>query len=105
MPRSTTATARRAAAVGDYVYRHRHYTQTEKRMARSFGLEVFKFCCYLSLPVGMTLTFAAHPGNLEYIIRNRAYVVYPPEGPKPPTGEAMHEYARKWNAEHPKVQK
>ena len=37
----------------------------------------------------MTVVFAANPENLESIIKRHAYVVYPPEGPKPPTAEEM----------------
>lgn len=37
----------------------------------------------------MTVVFAANPENLETIIKRHAYVVYPPEGPKPPTAEEM----------------
>lgn len=37
----------------------------------------------------MTVVFAANPENLETIIKRFAYVVYPPEGPKPPTAEEM----------------
>ena len=35
------------------------------------------------------MVFAANPENLESIIKRHAYVVYPPEGPKPPTAEEM----------------
>eukprot|EP00850_Spirogloea_muscicola_P023577 SM000369S13623 [mRNA] locus=s369:29409:29766:+ [translate_table: standard] len=58
-------------------------------------LEVFKFACYVSIPVALMLTFGSNPENLEWIIRNRAYVVYPPEGPRPPSAEEIHELARK----------
>ena len=37
----------------------------------------------------MTVVFAANPENLESIIKRHAYVVYPPEGPKPPSAEEM----------------
>ena len=94
-------------------------------MARYGSLEVFKFCCYLSIPILMTYFIAGNPRNLEAIIRNvrlcsvvaccrtvlflheysaeatsvhlscmfrqRAYVVYPPEGPRPPSAEEMQE--------------
>ncbi|CAL5221165.1 g3305 [Coccomyxa viridis] len=58
-------------------------------MARYGSLEVFKFGCYLSIPVLMTVFVAGNPGRLEAIIKNRAYVVYPPEGPRPPTAEEL----------------
>ena len=54
-----------------------------------YGLEVFKFAVYLSVPIFLTVTFAANPTNLESIIRKHAYVVYPPEGPKPPSAAEM----------------
>ena len=52
-------------------------------------LEGFKFATYLSIPIAMTVAFAANPENLETIIKRHAYVVYPPEGPKPPTNAEM----------------
>lgn len=58
-------------------------------------LEVFKFGCYVGIPIVMMLAFANNSENLEKIIRNRAYVVYPPEGPKPPTAEEIRELAKK----------
>ncbi|KAK9819575.1 hypothetical protein WJX81_004058 [Elliptochloris bilobata] len=60
-------------------------------MARYGSLEAFKFCCYISIPILMTYFIAGTPRNLEAIIKNRAYVVYPPEGPRPPTAEEMQE--------------
>ena len=54
-----------------------------------FGLEAFKFATYVSVPIFMTVVFAANPDNLETIIKQHAYVVYPPEGPKPPTAKEM----------------
>jgi len=54
-----------------------------------FGLEAFKFATYVSVPIFMTVVFAANPENLETIIKQHAYVVYPPEGPKPPTAKEM----------------
>ena len=54
-----------------------------------FGLEAFKFATYVSVPIFMTVAFAANPENLETIIKQHAYVVYPPEGPKPPTAREM----------------
>ena len=38
-----------------------------------------------------TVVVAANPNNLETIIKKFAYVVYPPEGPKPPTAEQMRD--------------
>lgn len=50
-------------------------------------LEAFKFAVYLSIPVGVTLV-SIQPENLEWIIRNRQYVVYPKENKRPPTVRA-----------------
>ncbi|CAK0781994.1 hypothetical protein CVIRNUC_005525 [Coccomyxa viridis] len=58
-------------------------------MARYGALEVFKFGCYISIPILMTIFVAGNPGRLESIIKNRAYVVYPPEGQRPPTAEEL----------------
>ncbi|KAG6555287.1 hypothetical protein Mapa_003330 [Marchantia paleacea] len=63
--------------------------------AKKGVLEVFKFGCYISIPILMMSAFAYDPQNLERIIRNRSYVVYPPEGPRPPTGEEMREMIKK----------
>lgn len=58
-------------------------------MAKSFSLEAFKFSVYLSIPIAMTVFFAMNPSNLEEIIRNRMYVVYPASAPDPPSDEEM----------------
>jgi protein PET100 len=73
-----------ATVTGARSTRARHY-MTKPR----YGLEVFKFAVYLSVPIFLTVTFAANPTNLESIIRKHAYVVYPPEGPKPPSAAEM----------------
>ena len=54
-----------------------------------FSLEAFKFATYLTGPIFLTVVFAANPENLEAIIKHHSYVVYPPEGPKPPTAQEM----------------
>jgi len=54
-----------------------------------FSLEAFKFATYLTVPIFLTVVFAANPENLEAIIKHHSYVVYPPEGPKPPTAQEM----------------
>ncbi|GAQ83426.1 hypothetical protein KFL_001470230 [Klebsormidium nitens] len=65
-------------------------------MARPRGLmELFKFACYVGIPISMMVVFANNPDNLEKIIRNRQYVVYPPEGPRPPSGDEMAEIVKK----------
>ncbi|KAJ7557403.1 hypothetical protein O6H91_05G125400 [Diphasiastrum complanatum] len=58
-------------------------------------LEVFKFGCYVSIPIFMMVVFANNSGNLEKVIKNRSYVVYPPEGPRPPSPEEIWEMAKK----------
>jgi protein PET100, fungi type len=58
-------------------------------MAKSFSLEAFKFSVYLSIPIAMTVFFAMNPSNLEEIIRNRMYVVYPASAPDPPSDAEM----------------
>eukprot|EP00873_Tetraselmis_striata_P006584 jgi/Tetstr1/426848/TSEL_017062.t1 len=58
-------------------------------------LEAFKFLCYLSIPIVMTVAVAGVPSNLEAIIRNRSYVVYPPSGPTPPTLEEVQDFNKK----------
>lgn len=65
-------------------------------MAKSFSLEAFKFSVYLSIPIAMTVFFAMNPSNLEEIIRNRMYVVYPASAPDPPSEkETKKEFKRK----------
>ena len=58
-------------------------------MAKSFSLEAFKFSVYLSIPIAMTVFFAMNPSNLEDIIRQRMYVVYPASAPDPPSDAEM----------------
>eukprot|EP00884_Botryococcus_braunii_P020201 jgi/Botrbrau1/6865/Bobra.152_2s0023.1 len=54
-------------------------------------LEVFKFAIYVSIPIVMTALIAGNPDTLEAIIKNRSYVVYPPEAPRPPTLEEFQD--------------
>jgi len=58
-------------------------------------LEVFKFATYVAIPVVMMYAFANNSENLEKIIRNRSYVVYPPEGPRPPSGDEIRDLIKK----------
>jgi len=58
-------------------------------------LEVFKFATYVTIPIVMMSMFANNTENLYRIIRNRAYVVYPPEGPRPPSGDEIREMVKK----------
>ncbi|CAI5534741.1 unnamed protein product [Closterium sp. Naga37s-1] len=49
-------------------------------------LEVFKFACYVGIPIAMMVTFANNQDNLEAIIRN---------GPRPPTAEEVRGLAQR----------
>jgi len=49
------------------------------------SLEVFKFSLYLAIPVG-ALWMATDPLKMRRLLESTKYVVYPPEGPRPPTG-------------------
>ena len=55
------------------------------------ALESFKFAVYLAVPISLTVFVAYNPSTLEKVIKNRMYVVYPPEGPRPPTNEELWE--------------
>ena len=62
------------------------------------ALEVFKFAVYVTLPFG-ALWVATDPHKMKRLLETTRYVVYPPEGPRPPTGSLedvrAHEAARK----------
>jgi hypothetical protein len=32
--------------------------------------QVFKFCCYISIPIGMTIAISGSPRNLNSLIKN-----------------------------------
>ncbi|KAL7081169.1 hypothetical protein ABFS83_14G021900 [Erythranthe nasuta] len=57
-------------------------------------LEIAKFAVYVTVPIGMMYFFASNTKNLQKVMGNRQYVVYPPEGPRPPSPEEMREMAR-----------
>ncbi|GAB2220103.1 hypothetical protein Droror1_Dr00007746 [Drosera rotundifolia] len=57
-------------------------------------LEVGKFAVYVSVPIALMYVFANNNKNLQRIMGNRSYVVYPPEGPPPPSPEELREVAR-----------
>ncbi|XP_043708168.1 uncharacterized protein LOC122657512 [Telopea speciosissima] len=57
-------------------------------------LEIAKFAIYVSVPIALMFTFANNTENLKKIMGNRSYVVYPPEGPRPPSPEELREMAR-----------
>ena len=85
------------------------------------GLQVFKFGCYVAIPIFMTAAFVTNPDRLAAIIKNvsqhptvplsgwrpfcrsnnthmlvqRAYVVYPPESQRPPSYEELVELRNK----------
>lgn len=60
------------------------------------ALEVFKFAVYLAVPISLTVLVAYNRPMLEAVIKNRMYVVYPPEGPRPPTNnEELYEHMRR----------
>jgi hypothetical protein len=50
-------------------------------MAKPKGLmELFKFACYVGIPISMMVVFANNPDNLEKIIRNvrfRSLIPFP----------------------------
>jgi len=58
-------------------------------------LEAFKFTCYLSLPVFLTVVVAGTPQNLATIIKNRSYVVYPPEAEGLPSSDEIMDMVKK----------
>ncbi|CAA0829548.1 Unknown protein [Striga hermonthica] len=58
-------------------------------------LEIAKFAVYVGVPIGLMYLFAAtNNKNLQKVMGNRQYVVYPPEAPRPPSPEEMREMAR-----------
>ncbi|RAL38479.1 unnamed protein product [Cuscuta campestris] len=57
-------------------------------------LEVAKFAVYVSVPIGLMYFFANNTKNLQKLMGTRQYVVYPPEGPRPPTQEEIREMGR-----------
>ncbi|XP_057530758.1 uncharacterized protein LOC130809133 [Amaranthus tricolor] len=57
-------------------------------------LEVGKFAIYVTVPIVLIYAFANNTKNLQKFMGGRSYVVYPPEGPRPPSPEEMREMAR-----------
>mmetsp|Transcript_2112 Transcript_2112/g.4284 ORF Transcript_2112/g.4284 Transcript_2112/m.4284 type:complete len:86 (+) Transcript_2112:124-381(+) len=53
------------------------------------ALEVYKFALYISIPITMTFGLVFNPERMEYVTNAFGYVVYPPEGPKPPTMDEL----------------
>ena len=50
-------------------------------------LEAWKFSVYLVIPFGI-LYATTNPETLRKLLESTRYIVYPPEGPRPPTGNA-----------------
>uniref|UniRef100_A0A2P2Q9X3 Uncharacterized protein LOC105632072 n=1 Tax=Rhizophora mucronata TaxID=61149 RepID=A0A2P2Q9X3_RHIMU len=57
-------------------------------------LEIAKFGVYVAVPIILMYTFANNTKNLQKFMGNRSYIVYPPEGPRPPSPEELREMAR-----------
>ena len=53
------------------------------------GLEVFKLALYVTAPVAVTVAVVGDRQTLVRAIRERSYIVYPPEGPRPPSNEEL----------------
>ncbi|KAJ3705599.1 hypothetical protein LUZ61_009304 [Rhynchospora tenuis] len=57
-------------------------------------LEIGKFAVYVAVPVALTYAVATENKTFQKIMGLKPYVVYPPEGPKPPSPEELRERAR-----------
>ncbi|XP_078434963.1 uncharacterized protein LOC144705962 [Wolffia australiana] len=57
-------------------------------------LEIAKFAIYVAVPIGLTYSVATNSKTLQKLMGFRSYVVYPPEGPRPPSPEELREMAR-----------
>ncbi|XP_020590848.1 uncharacterized protein LOC110031791 [Phalaenopsis equestris] len=57
-------------------------------------LEMAKFAVYVTVPVALTYAFVTDSGTLHKLMGFKPYVVYPPEGPPPPSPEELREMAR-----------
>ncbi|KAG0485540.1 hypothetical protein HPP92_009619 [Vanilla planifolia] len=57
-------------------------------------LEIAKFALYVTIPATLTYAVATDSGTLHKLMGLRPYVVYPPEGPRPPSPEELREMAR-----------
>ncbi|XP_020520130.1 uncharacterized protein LOC18429550 isoform X2 [Amborella trichopoda] len=77
-----------------------HQGASKEREMSSIGtakglLEIAKFGLYVTIPIILMYNFAYDTKNLQRIMGNRSYVVYPPEGPRPPPPEEIREMARR----------
>jgi len=52
-------------------------------------LEAFKLALYVATPVAVTFAVVGDRQALVRAIQERSYVVYPPEGPRPPSNEEL----------------
>ncbi|KAL5852848.1 hypothetical protein ACOSQ3_007966 [Xanthoceras sorbifolium] len=57
-------------------------------------LEIAKFGIYVAIPIVLMYAFANNTKNIQKIMGNRSYIVYPPEAPRPPSPEELREMAR-----------
>ncbi|PKA61413.1 hypothetical protein AXF42_Ash014330 [Apostasia shenzhenica] len=57
-------------------------------------LEIAKFAVYVTVPVVLTYAVATDAGAVHKLMGFKPYVVYPPEGPRPPPPEELREMAR-----------
>ncbi|XP_020096660.1 uncharacterized protein LOC109715858 [Ananas comosus] len=57
-------------------------------------LEIGKFAVYVTVPIVLTYAVATESKTLHKLMGLRPYVVYPPEGPRPPSPEELREMAR-----------
>ena len=55
-------------------------------MSSRFGMEVYKFGVFITLPI-VTVLYFNRPEIMERVIANLRYVTYPAEGPRPATGD------------------
>jgi len=68
-------------------------------MPKRAGWEVFKFSVYLAVPVvSVYYLGSSNYPVLERVINNRSYVVYPPEGPRPPSNAELHKRLERENS-------
>ncbi|WOK91779.1 protein Pet [Canna indica] len=57
-------------------------------------LEIGKFALYVTVPIVLTYSVVSSSGTIHKLMGFRPYVVYPPEGPRPPSPEELREMAR-----------
>lgn len=68
-------------------------------MSRRRSLEAFKFAIYLLFPPTLVAAVVYSEDNLMRLIKSKNYIVYPPEGPRPPSLEELQEIIRKQKEE------